>query len=155
MSACLVPTVKPEPGAVKTCFILSGMTSNKPPAAVKAISPRSRVLHQFTGPPQSPNLNPAELIRDELDHTVREKQPTNPQHMWELLSVCLKRKSFRWRPHEAAWEAKQKAKGAKRCISEPEITGLIHTAVNMCSYLTSSSVPRSGTALSLSLLINH
>lgn len=71
-----------------TCFVLSGMTSNKPPSAVKAISPRSRVLHQFTGAPQSPNLNPAELIRDELDHTVREKQPTSPQHTWELLSVC-------------------------------------------------------------------
>lgn len=112
MSACLVPTVKPEPGAVKTCFILSGMTSNKPPAAVKAISPRSRVLHQFTGPPQSPNLNPAELIRDELDHTVREKQPTNPQHMWELLSVCLKKKKLQV---TTSWSRLRGQTKSKRC----------------------------------------
>jgi hypothetical protein len=36
-------------------------------------------------PPQSPNLNPIEMVWDELDCVVKEKQPTRAQHMWELL----------------------------------------------------------------------
>ena len=43
------------------------------------------VLHQMTWPPQSPDLNPIEMVWDELDGRVKEKQPTSAQHMWELL----------------------------------------------------------------------
>jgi hypothetical protein len=32
------------------------------------------VLHQMTWPPQSPDLNPNEMVWDELDHRVKEKQ---------------------------------------------------------------------------------
>uniref|UniRef100_A0A4W5JX29 Tc1-like transposase DDE domain-containing protein n=1 Tax=Hucho hucho TaxID=62062 RepID=A0A4W5JX29_9TELE len=46
------------------------------------------VLHQMTWPPQSPNLNPIEMVWDELDRRVKEKQPTSAQHMWELLQDC-------------------------------------------------------------------
>jgi hypothetical protein len=48
------------------------------------------VLHQMTWPPQSPDLNPIEMVWDELDHSVKEKLPTNAQHMWELLQDCWK-----------------------------------------------------------------
>ena len=43
------------------------------------------VLHQVTWPPQSPDLDPIEMVWDELDCRVKEKQPTSAQHMWELL----------------------------------------------------------------------
>jgi hypothetical protein len=46
------------------------------------------VLHQMTW--QSPDLNPIEMVWDELDHRVKEKQPTSAQHMWELLQDCWK-----------------------------------------------------------------
>jgi hypothetical protein len=36
-------------------------------------------------PPQSPYLNTIEMVWDELDCRVNEKQPTSSQHMWELL----------------------------------------------------------------------
>ncbi|XP_052329357.1 SH2 domain-containing protein 5-like isoform X3 [Oncorhynchus keta] len=40
------------------------------------------VLHQMTWPPQSPDLNPIEMmVWDELDRRVKEKQPTSTQHM--------------------------------------------------------------------------
>jgi hypothetical protein len=48
------------------------------------------VLHQMTWPPQSPGLNPIEMVWDELDCRVKEKQPTSAQHMWELFQDCLK-----------------------------------------------------------------
>ena len=48
------------------------------------------VLHQMTWPPQSPDLNLIEIVWDELDYRVKEKQPTNAQHMWELLQDCWK-----------------------------------------------------------------
>ncbi|KAK6324611.1 hypothetical protein J4Q44_G00039530 [Coregonus suidteri] len=35
------------------------------------------VLHQKTWPPQSPDLNPFEMVWDELDRRVKEKQPTS------------------------------------------------------------------------------
>ena len=54
------------------------------------------VLHQMTWAPQSPNLNPINMVLDELDHRVKEKQPTSAQHVWELLQDCWK--SI---PHEA------------------------------------------------------
>ena len=47
------------------------------------------VLHQITWPPQSPDLNPIEIVWDELEHRVKEKQPTNV-HMLELLQDCWK-----------------------------------------------------------------
>ena len=43
------------------------------------------MLHQMTWPPQSPDLNPIEMVWDELDHRVKEKEPTSAQHLWELL----------------------------------------------------------------------
>ena len=43
------------------------------------------MLYQMTCPPQSPDLNPIEMVLDELDRRVKEKQPTSAQHMWELL----------------------------------------------------------------------
>jgi hypothetical protein len=43
------------------------------------------VLYQMTWPPQSPDLNPIEMVWDELDCKVKEKQPISAQHMWELL----------------------------------------------------------------------
>jgi hypothetical protein len=46
------------------------------------------VLHQMPWPPQSPNLNPIEMVWDELENRVKEKQPTIAQHMWELLQDC-------------------------------------------------------------------
>uniref|UniRef100_A0AAZ3SUD3 Tc1-like transposase DDE domain-containing protein n=1 Tax=Oncorhynchus tshawytscha TaxID=74940 RepID=A0AAZ3SUD3_ONCTS len=46
------------------------------------------VLHQITWPPQSPDFNPIEIVWDELDRRVKEKQPTSAQHMWELLQDC-------------------------------------------------------------------
>ena len=43
------------------------------------------VLHQMTLPAQSPDLNPIEMVLDEVDRRVKEKQPTSAQHMWELI----------------------------------------------------------------------
>ena len=48
------------------------------------------VLHQMTWPPQSPDLNQNEMVWDELDRRVRERQPTSAQHMWELVQDCWK-----------------------------------------------------------------
>uniref|UniRef100_A0AAZ3SER4 Uncharacterized protein n=1 Tax=Oncorhynchus tshawytscha TaxID=74940 RepID=A0AAZ3SER4_ONCTS len=48
------------------------------------------VLHQMTWTPQSPDLNPTEMVWDELDRRVKEKQPTRAQHIWELLQDCWK-----------------------------------------------------------------
>ena len=76
---------------------------------VRAIWPRKRVmvLHLMTWPPQSPDLNPIEMVWDELDCKVKWKQPTSAQHMWELLQEFLK--SF---PGEAGWEH---AKSVQSC----------------------------------------
>jgi hypothetical protein len=41
-----------------------------------------KVLHQMAWPPRS--LNPIEMVWDELDRRVKEKQPTSAQNMWEL-----------------------------------------------------------------------
>ena len=37
---------------------------------------------------QSPDLNPIELVWDELDRRVKAKQPTSATHLWELLQQC-------------------------------------------------------------------
>ena len=39
-------------------------------------------------PAQSPNLNPIELVWDELDRRMKAKQPTSATHLWELLQQC-------------------------------------------------------------------
>ena len=57
------------------------------------------MLHQMTWLPHSPDLNPIEMVWDELDRGVKEKQPANAQHVWELLQDCWK--SI---PGEAGWE---------------------------------------------------
>ncbi|CDQ98391.1 unnamed protein product [Oncorhynchus mykiss] len=51
---------------------------------------KKEMLHQMTWPPQSPDLNPIEMVWDELNHRVKEKQPTGAQNMWELLQDCWK-----------------------------------------------------------------
>jgi hypothetical protein len=48
------------------------------------------VLHQMTWSPLPPNLNPIEMVWDELDRKVKEKQPTSAKHMWELLQDSWK-----------------------------------------------------------------
>jgi hypothetical protein len=48
------------------------------------------VLHQMTWPPQSPDLKQIEIVWDESDRRVKEKQPTSTQHMWELLKTVGK-----------------------------------------------------------------
>ena len=76
------------------------MTQNTHPGCVRAIwSRRLMEMHQMTWPPQSPDFDPIEMVWDELDRRVKEKQPTSAQHMWELLQDCWK--SF---PHETGWE---------------------------------------------------
>ena len=43
------------------------------------------VWHRMTWPLQSLDLNQIEMVWDESDHRVKEKQPTSAQHLWELL----------------------------------------------------------------------
>ena len=57
------------------------------------------VLHQMTWTPESPDLNPNDMVWNELDRRVKEKQPTSAQHLCELLQDCWK--SI---PGEAGWE---------------------------------------------------
>ena len=52
---------------------------------------QSVLAKQKTWPPQSPNLIPIEMVWDQLDGRVKEKQPTSAQHIWELLQDCWKR----------------------------------------------------------------
>ena len=39
---------------------------------------------------QSPDLIPIEMVCDELDCRVKERQPISAQHMWKLLQDCWK-----------------------------------------------------------------
>ena len=48
------------------------------------------VLRQMTWPPQSPDLNPIEMVWGELDRRVKAKGPTSAKHLWELLQDCWK-----------------------------------------------------------------
>ena len=48
------------------------------------------VLHQMTWPPQTPDLNQIEMVWDELNRRVKEKQSTSAEHMWELIQDCWK-----------------------------------------------------------------
>ena len=40
--------------------------------------------------PQSPDLNPIEMVWGELDRRVKAKGPTSAKHLWELLQDCWK-----------------------------------------------------------------
>ena len=44
-----------------------------------------QVLQLMSWPAQSANLNPIELVLDELHRNVRAKQPTSSTHLWQLL----------------------------------------------------------------------
>uniref|UniRef100_A0AAY4CNR8 Uncharacterized protein n=1 Tax=Denticeps clupeoides TaxID=299321 RepID=A0AAY4CNR8_9TELE len=44
----------------------------------------------MTWPPQSPDLNPIEMVSGELDRRVKAKGPTSAKHLWELLQDCWK-----------------------------------------------------------------
>lgn len=46
------------------------------------------VLEIMSWPPQSPDLNPIELLWDELDRQVRDLRPTNQKHLWDILKRC-------------------------------------------------------------------
>lgn len=48
------------------------------------------VLCQMTWPPQSPDLNPIEMVWDEMDRKLKAKGPTSAQHLWEVLQDCWK-----------------------------------------------------------------
>ena len=48
------------------------------------------MLHQMTWPTETPDLNSIDMVWDELDRRVKEKQPTSAQHMGELLQHCWK-----------------------------------------------------------------
>ena len=47
------------------------------------------VLHQMTRPPQSLDLNPIEMVWDELDRRVKEKQPTSAQHIYLIYLTLI------------------------------------------------------------------
>ena len=42
-------------------------------------------LENMEWPAESPDLNPIELVQDELDRRVKAKQTTSATHLWELL----------------------------------------------------------------------
>jgi hypothetical protein len=65
------------------------------------------VLHQIIWPSQFPDLNKIEMVGDELDRRVKDKQPTCVKHIWELLQD-------RWKsiPGEAGCE---NAKSVQSC----------------------------------------
>uniref|UniRef100_A0A667Z9S7 Tc1-like transposase DDE domain-containing protein n=1 Tax=Myripristis murdjan TaxID=586833 RepID=A0A667Z9S7_9TELE len=53
-------------------------------------SPLDGVLWQMTWPPQSPDLNPIQMVWGELDRRVKAKGPTSAKHLWELPQDCWK-----------------------------------------------------------------
>ena len=48
------------------------------------------MLHQMTWPPQLPDLNPNEMIWDEMDLRVKETHQTSAQHMWNPFKTVEK-----------------------------------------------------------------
>ena len=46
---------------------------------------KEKELKIMTWPPQSPDLNPIELVWAEMDRRVKAKQPTSADHLWTLL----------------------------------------------------------------------
>lgn len=46
---------------------------------------RKKNFKVMTWPPQSPDLNPIELLWDELDRRVRKVCPTSKEHLWNIL----------------------------------------------------------------------
>ena len=48
------------------------------------------VLHQMIWPPQSADLKPIEMVWEELDRRMKEKQPTSAQHMWNSFKTVGK-----------------------------------------------------------------
>lgn len=47
-----------------------------------------KVLKIMTWPPQSPDLNPIELLWEELDRRVREQCPSSESVLWNILQDC-------------------------------------------------------------------
>lgn len=48
----------------------------------------SGVLKVMNWPAQSPDLNPIELLWEEMDRNVREKQPTSINSLWNIVQEC-------------------------------------------------------------------
>ena len=46
---------------------------------------RTRLCSIMDWPPQSPDLSPIELLWDELDRSVKNRQPTSAKQLWEFL----------------------------------------------------------------------
>ena len=64
----------------------------------------------FSVPPL-PCHNTTEIVLDELDRRVKEKQPTSVQHMWELLQDCWKSIPGEAERIPRVWKAVIKTKG--------------------------------------------
>ena len=46
---------------------------------------KQKKLQIMEWPPQSPDLNPIELLGDELDRAVRKRAPTSATQLWTIL----------------------------------------------------------------------
>ncbi len=94
----------------------------------------------MTWPPQSRDLNPAEMVWDELDRRVKkEKQPTSAQHLWELRQACWKtipgddRMNLTERMSRVC-KAVIKAKGSSKCVFRiVSAVTLVNASVDECT----------------------
>ncbi|CAJ0954523.1 unnamed protein product [Ranitomeya imitator] len=83
-STCLVPTMKHGGG---------GVMDNDPKHTSRLCKgylikeESDGVLRQMTWPPQSPDLNPIEMVCGELDRRVK---ATSAKHLWDILQDCWK-----------------------------------------------------------------